>query len=163
MHNFTKIYLDMDGVIADFEKRYRELFHTSPGHDDNRKRFGIRFAKFIQFNHFADLDMMPDATDLLTYLTTTGVPVEILSSTARPTSNATISQQKRSWLDNYGINYPAIFVPGKQFKAKYATPNSILIDDTLVNIEEWNKAGGVGILHKNALDTISILNTLLGG
>jgi len=163
MHNFTKIYLDMDGVIADFEKRYRELFHTSPGHDDNRKRFGIRFAKFIQFNHFADLDMMPDATDLLAYLTTTGLPVEILSSTAKPTSNATISHQKQVWLDNHGITYPAVFVPGKQFKAKYATPNSILIDDTLVNIEEWNKAGGVGILHKNALDTISILNTLLGG
>ena len=153
----------MDGVIADFEKRYRELFHTSPGHDDNRKRFGIRFAKFIQFNHFADLDMMSDATDLLAYLTTTGVPVEILSSTARPTSNATISHQKQVWLDNHGINYPAIFVPGKQFKAKYADPNSILIDDTFVNIEEWNKAGGVGIFHKNALDTISILNTLLGG
>ena len=163
MHKFTMIYLDLDGVIADFRKRYLELFQTSPENDDNRKRFGDRFAKFIHSKEFATLDLMPDALELLSHLTTTGVPVEILSSTARPVSNVTISHQKQTWLDNHGITYPAVFVPGKQFKAKYANPNSILIDDTYSNIEEWNKAGGVGILHKDAIDTISILNTLLRG
>jgi len=163
MHKFTKIYLDLDGVIADFNKRYRELHNTSPSSDDARKRFGQRFGAFIQNKEFQTLDLMPDATELLSYLKTCGVPVEILSSTARPVSNAEISRQKEIWLGKHNINYPANFVPGKQFKYKFADENSIIIDDTPSVIEDWNKAGGTGILHRDALTTISILDTLLRG
>ena len=152
----------MDGVIADFNKRYRELFNTEPAHDDSRKRFGQRFAMFIQNNEFATLDMMPDALELLAHLKTTGVPVEILSSTARPENNAYISLQKKSWLDKHNIDYPANFVPGKSLKYKYADPESIIIDDTQSVIDEWILAGGVAIHHKDALTTIAMLDTLLG-
>ena len=163
MHKFTKIYLDMDGVIADFHKRYHEIHNCSPSHDDARKRFGQRFATFIQNKEFQNLDMMPDATVLLNYLNGCGVPVEILSSTARPVNNAEISRQKEIWLGKHNINYPANFVPGKQFKYKFADENSIIIDDTSSVIDDWNKAGGTGILHHDALTTISILDTILRG
>jgi len=162
MTKFTKIYLDLDGVIADFHKRYHELYNTSPASDDARKRFGQRFAIFIQNKEFQNLDLMPDANVLLDYLKYQPVPpVEILSSTARPIYNADISRQKQIWLDKHGITYPAIFVPGASLKAQYADENSILIDDTEHVIDAWNKAGGTGILHKDALTTISILSTLL--
>lgn len=161
MHKFTKIYLDMDGVIADFHKRYHEIHNCSPSHDDARKRFGQRFATFIQNKEFQNLDLMPDATVLLNYLNGCGVPVEILSSTARPVNNAEISRQKEIWLGKHNINYPANFVPGKQFKYKFADENSIIIDDTPSVIDDWNKAGGTGILHHDALTTISILGSLL--
>jgi len=153
----------MDGVIANFHKRYEEIHNTSPSSDDARKRFGQRFAAFIQNKEFEKLELMPDATELLSYLKTCGVPVEILSSTARPINNAQISHQKEVWLGKHNINYPANFVPGKQFKYKFADENSIIIDDTPSVIDDWNKAGGTGILHKDALTTISILNTLLRG
>ena len=163
MHKFTKIYLDMDGVIADFHKRYHELHDCSPSQDDARKRFGHRFGAFIQNKEFQNLDLMPDATVLLNYLNGCGVPVEILSSTARPVNNAEISRQKEIWLGKHNINYPANFVPGKQFKYKFADENSIIIDDTSSVIDDWNKAGGTGILHHDALTTISILDTILRG
>ena len=153
----------MDGVIADFHKRYHEIHNCSPSHDDARKRFGQRFATFIQNKEFQNLDLMPDATVLLNYLNGCGVPVEILSSTARPVNNAEISRQKEIWLDKHNINYPANFVPGKQFKYKFADENSIIIDDTSSVIDDWNKAGGTGILHHDALTTISILDTILRG
>lgn len=156
-----KIYLDLDGVLADFQKRYQELFSTAPDHDTSRKRFGQRFGIFIQNNNFATLDMMSDALELLSYLKTVSVPIEILSSTAREISNEEISRQKQTWLDNHDIKYPAIFVPGKRLKVNYASENCILIDDTVSNIDDWNKAGGIGILHKNASDTISMLQPLL--
>jgi len=161
MHKFTKIYLDLDGVIANFHKRYEEIHNTSPSSDDARKRFGQRFAAFIQNKEFQNLDMMPDANVLLTYLNRCGVPVEILSSTARPINNAEISRQKEVWLGKHNINYPANFVPGKSLKYKFADENSIIIDDTPSVIDDWNKAGGTGILHKDALTTISILDALL--
>ena len=153
----------MDGVIADFHKRYHEIHNCSPSHDDARKRFGQRFATFIQNKEFQNLDLMPDATVLLNYLNGCGVPVEILSSTARPVNNAEISRQKEIWLGKHNINYPANFVPGKQFKYKFADENSIIIDDTPSVIDDWNKAGGTGILHHDALTTISILDTILRG
>lgn len=161
MHKFTKIYLDMDGVICDFEKKFKEMFSVSPASAENRKRFGDHFHKFINANAFTSLDKMPDADELLNYLKTIEVNIEILSSTAKPSSNISISRQKQIWLDNNGITYPAIFVPGASLKAQYADQNSILIDDTEGVIHAWNKAGGTGILHKDALTTISILSTLL--
>jgi hypothetical protein len=163
MHKFTKIYLDMDGVIANFEKKYEELFGMLPAQADSHKVFGKQFAQFIQGKNFGSLELIPDAWTLMNYLNTCGVPVEILSSTARPENNNAIKQQKEVWLTAHGITYPTIFVPGKKLKAKYADENSILIDDTESNVDEWNAAGGTGILHKDALTTISILNTLLVG
>jgi len=161
MHKFTKVYLDMDGVICDFEKKFKEMFNVSPASAESRHRFGDLFHKFYNAGAFAELDKMPDADELLNYLKTIEVPIEILSSTARPSSNVTISRQKQIWLDKNGITYPAIFVPGASLKAQYADENSILIDDTEGVIDAWNKAGGTGILHKDALTTISILSTLL--
>jgi len=44
----SKIYLDMDGVICDFHKRYTELFGTLPERDDKSKTFHKNFDKFIE-------------------------------------------------------------------------------------------------------------------
>ena len=161
MHKFKKIYLDMDGVIADFSSRYKELFRMTPERADKSKQFGQFFGQFIKSHQFATLDLMPDAKELLSYLNTTGVPVEILSSTAREDSHADISRQKQIWLDKHHINYPANFVPGKALKYKFADPESIIIDDTQSVIDDWRKAGGTGIHHTDALTTIAMLSTLL--
>ena len=161
MHKFNKVYVDMDGVLCDFNKRFKELYGVTPQGAESRHRFGNYFARFIQSGEFATLEKMPDTDDLLAYLKTIEVPIEILSSTARPSSNAQISLQKQKWLDKHKITYHANFVPGKALKAKYADENSIIIDDTESVIDDWKKAGGTGILHKDALTTIAILSTLL--
>jgi len=162
MHKIEKIYLDMDGVIADFAKRYKEMHKISPEEADEKKQFGQFFKKFISSGQFATLDMMTDAKQLLNHLKTTGVTVEILSSTARQEHHVDISRQKNIWLSRHGINYTANFVPGKSLKYKFATPESIIIDDTQSVIDDWRKAGGIGIHHKDALTTITELDTLLG-
>ena len=151
----------MDGVIADFAKRYKEMHKISPAEADKKKQFGQFFNEFIKSGEFATLDLMPDAKQLLTFLNTTDVPVEILSSTARPDNHVSISRQKTIWLDRHGIKYPANFVPGKALKYKFATPDSIIIDDTQSVIDDWKKAGGVAIHHTDALTTIASLSTLL--
>jgi hypothetical protein len=45
-------------------------------------------------------------------------------------------------------------------KKDYARPNSILIDDNVKNIADWIGAGGIGILHTSAEDTIKQLKKL---
>jgi phosphoglycolate phosphatase-like HAD superfamily hydrolase len=73
------IYLDLDGVIADFGKRYQEIFKMTTKEAERDKKWGQSFDKFIQDRHFATLDLMPEAIELMDYLKTTGIPITILS------------------------------------------------------------------------------------
>ena len=161
MSKYTKIYLDMDGVIADFAKRYKELFHITPEQADRNRNFGDYFNTFIGTKQFANLEIMPDARMLLDHLNTLDIPVEILSSTAKQESHADISDQKRVWLISHGINYPRNFVPGKSLKYTFATPESIIIDDTFSVIIDWVEARGTAIHHTDAASTIASLDALL--
>jgi hypothetical protein len=156
-----KIYVDMDGVIADFNKAYKARFKLYPEDTRDRKEFYGLFETFIREDCFAKLDLMDDARELIDFLNTVSTPKEILSSTAREEFHAMIVPQKATWLNTHNIAYTQNFVPGKRHKYKYATPNSIIIDDTKSVIDDWNKAGGIGILHTDAASTIAILKMYL--
>ena len=157
MHKITKIYLDMDGVIADFDKRYKELYKIAPKDADTYKTFDKFFTMFIADRQFAKLDLLPDAMELINYLRSLPIPTEILSSTSSEKRDAEIREQKIEWLNKHNIEFPVNLVPGKRFKRDFSNENSILIDDTSQNIEQWRAEGGVGILHTDTLTTIGIL------
>jgi hypothetical protein len=151
------IYLDMDGVIADFVKRYEELFGMSPNKAEKDKRFNKLFDMFIQDNNFATLDLMSGAMEGIEFLRKSNVPTQMLTSTANERRHEEIMKQKSIWLQSHGITFNPIFVPGKHLKQNYATPQRILIDDTSSNITDWKKAGGIGILHLDWATTLTIL------
>jgi len=153
----SQIYLDMDGVIADFDKRYTELYGVHPRIAEKEKKFEPMFRDAIANGIFADLDMMPGAMDLIEHLRKASVPTQILSSTARPDTHDAIAKQKAIWLQKHGITFNPIFVPGKRLKKQYATPNSLIIDDTEIVIDDWVEAGGYAIWHKDVPSTINIL------
>lgn len=156
MKNIT-LYLDMDGVLADFNKEYTKL---DPQKAD-RKRFR---TAVIEDKIFEKLDFMPDAQELLNHVCKlNGVTIEILTSmgTHDPFQANEAKQQKLKWLNAKNIPYKANFVHNKQEKAKYATPRSILIDDSVGCISPFNEAGGHGILHTNSSNTIRILDSII--
>ena len=152
------IYLDMDGVIADFVKRYKELFKISPEQTRDKKRFYGYFDKFIEDNNFATLEMMPGAPALIDFLSKASVPTHILSSTASPERHDIISKQKMMWLQSHGITFNPVFVPGKSRKKEYAAPDKLIIDDTESVINDWRAAGGLAIWHKDVPTTLAMLN-----
>ena len=151
----------MDGVIADFSKKYRELYKIYPHEADTYKTFDGFFIKFIESREFSKLDLMPDAMKLIEYLKSLSIPTEILSSTSSEKRDADIREQKLEWLKNHGIDFPAILVPGKRHKKNYSNAKSLLIDDTEQNIDQWREAGGVAIHHKDVISTLNILKGLL--
>jgi hypothetical protein len=153
----TKIYLDMDGVIADFDKRYKARYKMEPREAEQHKEFDKFFTQFINDGEFATLDLMPDAMELINYLRSLKVPTEILSSSASEKKDPQIRPQKMEWLEKNNIEFPAIIVPGKRHKKDYSNKNTLLIDDTGVNIDQWRREGGIGILHTDAQTTINIL------
>ena len=159
-----KIYLDMDGVLSDFEARYVELFGERPSDIQRRnKEFYGYWETFVMGNNFATLPRHRGSTKLLNALHTEfkDIPVEILSSSGGQKYHEEVALQKRQWLRTHGIEYNALVVPGGSKKAEYAkSPWDILIDDTERNIVRFCKAGGTGILHANVNDTIKKLREL---
>jgi hypothetical protein len=155
------IFLDLDGVIFDFEKRYKELYHMEPREAENNKKFNSFFDHFIETNQFSTLELLPGAMLGIEFLRKLNVPTQILSSTANQERYDAISKQKMIALQTHDITFNPIFVPGKQHKYEYATPNRIIIDDTKSVINDWNKAGGIGIQHFDWPATITILKMYL--
>jgi hypothetical protein len=106
----------MDGVIADFNKRYKEQYKMEPREAEKNKQFDKFFDKFIEDGEFATLDLMPDAMQLIDYLKGLTVPTEILSSTASEKRDPVIRPQKLEWLKTHKIEFRPILVPGKRHK-----------------------------------------------
>lgn len=161
MSKINCIYLDMDGVICDFEKRYKELFNILPSEARNNREFDKFFDEFIANGNFATLEMMPDAMQLIVALRNALPPTQILSSTASQKRYDSISKQKTEWLEKHDIDFQRNFVPGKQHKKKYARKDTLIIDDTESVINEWRAAGGLAIFHRNIPDTLAQLKFLL--
>jgi len=151
------LYLDMDGVLADFNKK----FATIKGDSEDR----IRFRDAVMRHHiFEDLEFMPDAQELLNHVAKLhNIHIEILTSlgTFDPIQGAEAKRQKLLWLNKHGITYKPNFVRTKTEKAQYATETSILIDDSVGCISPFIRKGGHGILHTNASESISILDSLI--
>ena len=160
-----KLYLDMDGVIANFEKRYIELFHESPGSSRDRKQFSNNWTVFIEGKNFETLDWWPGGPELITYIQKnfSHENVEILTSSGGNKYHDLVEKQKNVWIKTMNLSekWKVNVVAGRKLKAEFATPDSILIDDTLDVIEAFNKAGGIGIHHKDVGNTIMLLDILL--
>jgi len=86
------------------------------------------------------------------------LPIEILS---HATDQGAIDG-KLTWLKNNNITAKPNLVPRREDKAKYAKSDTILIDDKPNTIDEFNKAGGIGILHTDAVSTINKMKEILG-
>lgn len=152
-----KLYLDMDGVLADFNKEYTKI---DPNKED-RKKFRSAVLDYKIFEH---LDFMPDTQELLNHVSRLhGVTCEILTSmgTHDPFQGESAKTQKLKWLNAKNIPYKANFVRSKEEKAQYATPTSILIDDSVGCISPFIRAGGHGILHVTASETNSLLDATI--
>jgi hypothetical protein len=160
-----KLYLDMDGVIANFEKRYIELFGESPGSSRDRKQFSNNWTVFVEGKNFETLNWWPGGPELITYVQKnfSHENVEILTSSGGNKYHSEVEVQKNVWIKKMNLSekWKVNVVAGSKLKAEFATPDSILIDDTLDVIEAFNKAGGIGIHHKDVGNTIMLLDILL--
>ena len=154
----------MDGVLSDFTKRYTELFLINP--DQNRERGEKRDHKWDEFvdgNNFETLEWYPGGKELLKYVLSLDIPIEILSSSGGRRHHEAVKKQKKIWLKKHYIDFKANIVPGRALKADYAKPNVILIDDTQDVIDDFNMAGGIGIIHNDLSKTLKTLQSIIDG
>lgn len=156
-----KIYLDMDGVLTDFDKRFGELFGGRPEESEDRKaHFYSNWNAFVEGGNFGTLEMHPGAPKLLEAVRALNVPVEILSSSGGKKYHECVTLQKEAWLRDHGIEYKANIVPGGWLKAEWAHPWHILVDDSAHVVAPYIEAGGTAILHHDVDLTIKKLYEL---
>lgn len=159
-----KIFLDMDGVLTDFEKRYVEKYGEFPKDlDKRRQHFWDNWKKFVDDREFETLDKHAHCDELLqtvAMFASRGIPVEILSSSGGGYSHEIVAEQKKTWLKKHGIDYHANIVPGGGHKRKFASAWNILVDDTESVITRYRGAGGTAIHHTDIKETIKRLHEL---
>ena len=154
MNNKYKIYCDMDGVLVDFNKGYFEL----TGHQlDGIHRTDTHFWDPINeagYEFWINLEWMPDGKELWSYIEK--YTPELLSAPSRQPDSRIA---KNDWVKRElpGVH---LILRSAKHKKDFASPTSILIDDRVDNIADWVSTGGIGILHKNAEDTILQLKDL---
>ena len=153
------LYLDMDGVLCNFDKAYRSLrTHATDG-----KRFR---AAVMDYHIFEDLEFMPDTQELLTYVSKLDkINIEILTSmgTFDVLQGNAAKSQKQKWLDTWNIPYKANFVRSKEDKSKFAHDRAILVDDSPGCINPFNVKGGHGILHTKSTESIQQIHDIIRG
>lgn len=149
-----KIYFDMDGVLADFDRGVKELLNLKPLSQENSPA-GAAEVLFFAIKHypnfFEKLQPIEDSVDLLNTLRKK-YDIEILTGIPKPERGvADAKENKAAWIKKYldeDIIVNAVLRKDKKLFAK--NKSHILIDDFSANIEQWEKAGGTGILFKSA-------------
>lgn len=155
------IFCDADGVVYDFERKVSEInkleFHKIPRGKMWRsiEEYDRNVAPF-----FESLELMPDALVLIDFIKSNFINYRILTACGNTPKNA--AQQKRNAFRRDFGDIVVKTVQDSHQKAKYATPTSILIDDRAKSIDPWVAAGGIGILHTSAADSILKIKQIVG-
>jgi 5' nucleotidase, deoxy (Pyrimidine), cytosolic type C protein (NT5C) len=149
-----QVYLDLDGVFADFDARVKHLCGKHPNQLD-RSRLWKMINSDKRF--FAELELI-EGCMLLWQATRDLEPIFL---TGAPSSRV-FQEQKREWVARiFGPEFTVHVVP-KRLKQEYSGPHKVLIDDTPENIAQWQARGGYGILHKgDHASTVKALQELL--
>jgi len=153
--NRYNIFCDIDGVLANFNKKYKEL--TGYNSEEYEKFDKNKFWKPVDkmgVEFWSTLEWMPEGKELWKYIKK--YRPKLLSA---PSQHPTSKIGKKIWVKQHLQNVELILVPAVE-KQKYASSNSILIDDFKKNIEQWKNAGGIGVLYKNTQQAINELNKL---
>lgn len=169
-----RIFCDLDGVLVDFDRGFLEL----PGNTEKltckeyqEKHGDNSIWPIIEQggeDYWINLPWMSDGRELWDYIKRYD-PI-ILSSPSLSQSSIT---GKTKWvsqnlnIDQEPITDPENLQPDSRLilhkdKFKFATGETdILVDDTEKKLTDWTEAGGTGILHNDATDTIRVIEELM--
>ena len=150
-----QLFLDCDGVLADFDAGAREVLGLSPGAFEDRygkREFWRRIARARDF--YASLPLMADARELfdavahLDPIILTGLP---LGNWAAP--------QKVRWAEEHFPGTRIITCMARD-KYRHMKGADVLVDDRADHRSKWEDAGGIFVHHKSARGSIERLADL---
>lgn len=148
----TEIYVDMDGVLADFFGEWAKLMKVDHYSKIDDIDINVALQKIRDTDEFwLNLPLLPQAKQLLSVIKQIKGEYNICSTPLADDPNS--EPHKREWIKRNLAFFPPKNVYITHNKPQYATkedgtPN-ILIDDFGSNIRNWEAKGGVGFKHKD--------------
>lgn len=144
-----KLFLDLDGVFANFDKRMSELFGLLWEQDEStiwEEVVGIAPRLFREF------DLLPGADRLLEEAKQweqAGSTVQFLTALPARIHMPYAAPDKIHWVrETLGSTWQVTFGPFAKDKRYHCTgKDCVLVDDSKINIEQWIRKKGIGILH----------------
>jgi hypothetical protein len=150
-----QLYLDCDGVLADFDRGAEAILGMKPNAYRHRHNIGKMWAKLASAPDFyGSLPLMPGATELFG----TVKHLDPIILTGLPLGNWAAGQKVR-WAEQH--------FPGTRIitclavdKKKHCRAGDVLVDDMLKHRYLWEEAGGVFVHHRNVSETLAELARL---
>ena len=154
-----KVYLDMDGVLADFFSEYAKLAGVTSYREIPPAKADPTLNKMIGTDFFDKLPKFPSADKLVDIAVEAAGSYGIISSPLRGDfENSALNKKK--WVKRELTPQPTeVYITPN--KAKYAIgpdgmPN-VLIDDRGTNITAWEAAGGIGIKYQADENSLKVV------
>ena len=143
------LFLDADGVLADFDAGAKALLGMSPREFEARRGRGMFWKRLANAPDFyANLPEMPDARilfDAVKHLKPTILTGLPLGKWAAP--------QKVKWAAEHFPGVPIITCMARD-KHKHMKPGDVLVDDRENHRAAYEAEGVVFVRHKNAEDSL---------
>lgn len=148
-----QLYLDCDGVLADFDRGAEAILGMRPKAFQQRYNIGRMWAKLASAPDFyGTLPLMPGAAELFDAVK----HLDPVILTGLPRGN---------WAADQKVRWAAEHFPGTRIitcmavnKRNHCVPGDVLVDDTLKHAHLWEEAGGIFIHHKSVEETLEALS-----
>ncbi|MBS7707901.1 hypothetical protein [Chelatococcus asaccharovorans] len=153
----VRIFVDMDGVLANFDAHHEAVFGIRPDKKvDNVNWQQVRDHK----GFYAGIPPMDDMMELWNFVTKHD-PYRIVL-TGIPYSVEEAESNKRGWIAKHLGDHVEVRCCKSRDKSLHAEPGDILIDDWDKYRHLWVKRGGTWITHTSATNTIAELTKIFG-
>lgn len=150
-----QLFLDCDGVLANFDKRAEEVLGMNPRIFEKQKGTA-EFWRVIESTEdfFYSLEPMPGAFDLVDAV----AHLKPIILTGVPQGTWAIGQKLR-WGHKY---FPELemWTCRSKDKIKLANPGDIIVDDWPKHRQKWIDGGGIWVDHVSAWDSIRKLKEM---
>lgn len=151
----AQLFLDLDGVMADFDTGYFNLTGIRPSKVSDDVDWNLIRATP---NFYRDLPPMPDFWVLWEGVWAC-VPIVL---TGVPRSVPEAYDNKRAWVDRHlGRAVEMIGCPSKDKSLHMKAPGDILVDDWEKYKDLWVARGGRWVTHTSAASSLEQLSKLL--
>ena len=147
-----QLYLDCDGVLADFDKGATAVRGMPPKAFEKRHGLGRFWAKLATATDFYfSLPLLDGANELFEAVR----HLDPIILTGLPRGN---------WAADQKVRWAAQHFPGTRIittmardKRNHAKEGDVLVDDQMRHAHLWEEVGGIFIHHRNVSDTLAEL------